>query len=394
MFGAQAARCGLGTDAGIGEHHRQQDQVGEHQQGDADRGGDGQVLDHRDVDQHQHPEAHGVGDQRSDPGEEQAAEGVPRSHQLMGAAGHVLHDAVHLLRAMGHADGEHQKRHEDRVRVELVTQPGNQPELPEHGDAGTAEHQRGAAHTTGPGKNDQRRDQGRHGEVDDHLLQAIEQVADHLGEADDTDIQVGAALIAGVLGANAFQALGQLPVVQRFTAVAVLVEQRQENHARTKIRTHQVAEQLGAADVLAQGIDAGLRAGVVVGHHRAAGEALFGDLVPAHHRHPQRLDVGPVNAGGQEQRVVDVLEGLQVGRLENIARAVLDHHAHGIAQALELVTVVKEVADVRLVLRDGFLERGVERQAGRIPPQDHRHHRTEEDDQQAVVEDQALQATA
>ncbi|MND96364.1 hypothetical protein D3C80_886540 [compost metagenome] len=89
-----------------------------------------------------------------------------------------------------------------------------------------------------------------------------------------------------------------------------------------------------------------------------------------------------------------MLECLQIRGVENIASAVFHHHAYGISKALELVAVFQEVADVRLVQRDGFLERGIERQARRIPAEDDRDDAAQEDDQQAMVEDQPFQATA
>ncbi|MNV54536.1 hypothetical protein D3C71_1467330 [compost metagenome] len=137
---AQATRRGLGTDAGVRQHHRQQDQVGKHQQGNADGRRDRQVLDHRNVNQHQHAKADGVGHQSRDPGQKQTPEGVAGCDQPMRAAGHVLHDPVHFLRAMGYANGKHQERYENRIRIELVTQTGDQPQLPQHGNAGTAQH--------------------------------------------------------------------------------------------------------------------------------------------------------------------------------------------------------------------------------------------------------------
>ena len=140
-------RCGRRrADAGVGEQHRQQQQVGEDQHGDADARGERQLADHRDVDDHQHAEAHGVGEQRGQPGEEQAAERVARGDQPVRAAADVLHDAVHLLRAVRHADREHEERHQDRERVELEAQQRDQPELPDDGDERAGDDQRGAAH--------------------------------------------------------------------------------------------------------------------------------------------------------------------------------------------------------------------------------------------------------
>ncbi|MNZ77106.1 hypothetical protein D3C78_956310 [compost metagenome] len=150
----QRALGGLGANTDIGQRHRHQQQRGEDQHRDADAGGDCQVLDHRDVDQHQHRKAHGIGQQGGDAGDEQAAEGVARSDQLVGAAGDVLHDAVHLLRGVGHADGEDQKRHQHRVRIDGVTEPGDDAQLPDHRDQRAANHQQGAAHATGVGVDD------------------------------------------------------------------------------------------------------------------------------------------------------------------------------------------------------------------------------------------------
>ena len=58
-------------------------------------------LDHLDVDHHQDGEADGIGQQRGQPRQEQAAERVARGDQFVRAAPDVLHDAVHLLRAVG-----------------------------------------------------------------------------------------------------------------------------------------------------------------------------------------------------------------------------------------------------------------------------------------------------
>jgi len=117
LFGTQAAPRRPGTDANVGEQYRQQDQIGEDQHRHAQAGDDGQVLDHLDLDDHQHGKAHGITQQRGQPGEEQPAEREARRHQAMHATADVLHDAIHLLRAVAHADGEHQKRHQHRVRI-------------------------------------------------------------------------------------------------------------------------------------------------------------------------------------------------------------------------------------------------------------------------------------
>ncbi|MNS43489.1 hypothetical protein D3C72_758950 [compost metagenome] len=131
-FLTQAARRRLGTDTPIRQQHWQQHQVGKDQDRHTNARGDGQVLDHRNVDQHQHRKTHGIGQQCGQSGQEQTTEGVTRGDQLMGAASDVLHDPVHFLRTVGHADGEHQKRHQNRKRVECITEQGDQAQLPDH----------------------------------------------------------------------------------------------------------------------------------------------------------------------------------------------------------------------------------------------------------------------
>ncbi len=124
-LGTQTALGRRRADAGIGQQHRQQDQVGEDQHRDAEAGGQRQILDNRDVDHHQHGEADGVGEQRSHAGEEQAAEGIAGGDQPMRAAPDVLHDAVHLLRPVRHADGEDEEGYEDGEGVELEAEEGD-----------------------------------------------------------------------------------------------------------------------------------------------------------------------------------------------------------------------------------------------------------------------------
>ncbi|MDT4810965.1 hypothetical protein FQZ97_438890 [compost metagenome] len=116
-FALQTELGGARANADIGEQHRQQDQVGEDEDRHADAGDDREVLDHLDLDDHQHGEAHRIAQQRGEAGEEQPAEGEARGHHAVHTATDVLHDAVHLLCAVAHADGEHQERHQHRIGV-------------------------------------------------------------------------------------------------------------------------------------------------------------------------------------------------------------------------------------------------------------------------------------
>ena len=140
-----AALHRLLADADVGDRHGQQDQVGEDDHRHADRGADGQLADHPDVDHQQGDEADGVGEDRDHPRQEQLAEGQPRRHQrIVGAAG-LQGDAIDLLHAVGNTDGEDQERHQHRIGIEAETDQVEQAELPEHRDQGGDQHGDGAA---------------------------------------------------------------------------------------------------------------------------------------------------------------------------------------------------------------------------------------------------------
>ncbi|MNZ63712.1 hypothetical protein D3C78_818660 [compost metagenome] len=324
----------------------------------------------------------------------------------MGAAGDVLHDAVHLLRGVRHADGEDQERHQDGVRIDGVAQPGDDAEQPDHGDQRGDDHQQGAADAAGVEQDDEEGADHGEGEEQHHLDQAVDQVAHQLGEADHADLVLAAALLAArqrlavagelVLGAQLLlEHAGELVVVDALAGGRVLVEQRHDQHGRLQVAGHQAADDAGAVDVLAQLLDVGRAAGVVVGHHRAALEAFLGDFGPAYRRAPQRLHPGAVDALGEEQLVVDLLEHVQVLGIEDVALGVLHHHAHRVAQAAQRLAVLQVVLDVGLALRNHLLEAGAQLQpgGGHVAQQGGDQHH-DQDEQRPVVEHQALQQVA
>ncbi|MCY1519389.1 hypothetical protein D9M68_541390 [compost metagenome] len=290
----------------------------------------------------------------------------------MGATPDILHDAVHLLRAVGHANGEDQERHEDREGIEVITEQRHQPQLPGHCDHRTEDHQRGAAHAAGVEVDDGGGDQRGGAEIHHHLYQAVEQVADQLGETDDADLDRPRALLARhprravefVLVAQLlFQGAGERVVVHGLAGDRVLLQQRHEDHARLEVVAHQAADDAGAGDVHPQLLHALRRTIVGVRHDRAATEAFLGHFGPAHGRGPQRLHPGAVHARRDEQLVVDLLEHLQIARVEDIAAAILHHDPHRVAQPPQGLAVIQVVLDERMTLRKHFFEAGAEGQA-------------------------------
>ncbi len=110
---------------------------------------------------------------------------------------------------------------------------------------------------------------------------------------------------------------------------------------------------------------------------------------------PQRLHPGAVDAGGEDQLVVDLLQRLQVTRVEDVAVAVLDHDADRVAQAAQVLLVREVVLDVRLALRNHLLEAGVQREPRRRDVAQHeRDERADDHHRQPVVEHQPLEQVA
>ena len=307
----------------------------------------------------------------------------------MSAAADVLHDAVHLLRAMGDADGEDEEGHQYRVGVEHETQQAHQTELPGDGDDGTGDDQQGAAHTAGIEENQRGTDQGRERKVGKDLDQAVDQVTDQLRKADDMNLNI----VFLVFDANGVDGIVKGAVIERL-AGRIMVQQRHEQHGRVLVIGHQIADQACPLDVGLHRRDAFRRSVVGVRNYCAALVAFGGNFGPAHHRHPQRLHEGAVDAGHQKHRVVDVAQGLQELLAIDVALGVFDDNAQRVAQTLDLRLVGLVVFDEGMRLRHHLLEAGVDIQPRSLVAEESRQQRADNYQRQAVVEDEALQGVA
>ena len=108
---------------------------------------------------------------------------------------------------------------------------------------------------------DQRRDAEEH----HHLDQAVDQVADQLGETDHVDLDLGVSLAATVLSSVLassyfvaellFEHLRQAVVVDALAGGRLLVQQRHDDHARLEVAGHQAADDAARGDVLPQLFD-------------------------------------------------------------------------------------------------------------------------------------------
>ncbi len=204
----QRALCGARAHADIRQRHRNQHQLGKDQHRDADAGRDGEIADHRDINDDQYRKAHDVRQQCRQSRHEQAAEGIARRHVLVRAAAYVLQDAVHLLRAVRKADGEDQERHQDRIRIQLIAQDLHQPKQPNHARDGNRHQQHGAAHTARVHEDEDRRYQHGDAKEQHHLLQSGDQVTDNLAKANNMHAHP-VALEAADLG---LERLGELAI--------------------------------------------------------------------------------------------------------------------------------------------------------------------------------------
>ena len=380
----QAALGRRRADAGVRQQDRQQHQIGENQHRHPHARSDGQVLDDLDVDHHQHRKAHRIGQQRGHAGEEQAAKRVARRHQPVGATPDVLHDAVHFLRAMAHADGEYQKRHQYRVRVQFIAQRRQQPQQPHHRHHRTQHHQQGAAQAAGVPEQHRSADRDGGGKKHQHLLQAVDQIPHDLGKARDVDSD----FVRLILGAQLLDTLGQPVIIDAFAGFGDLLLQRHQDDARLVVGRHQLPDFPGALDVDAHLFEALGRAVEVIGNHRAAVQAVFGHAGPAHRRGPQRFHVRPVDAGNQEHLIAELAHGVQVVGIENRPLLGLHGNAQGVAHPRQLFTVFEEIGDVRMAGGDHLFVGGIQRKPQGLVTQHQGDQQADQRNRQTVVEQQ------
>ena len=124
-----------------------------------------QVLDDRDVDHHQHREADGVGQQRGEPGEEQAPEGVARGDQL--CVPRPMSCMMPFIFCAPWLTPIAKTRKGTRIEYGSSSKPKrrHQAQLPDHGHQRAGHHQRGRAQAARVEPDDRGGDQRREAEV-------------------------------------------------------------------------------------------------------------------------------------------------------------------------------------------------------------------------------------
>ena len=323
------------------------------------------------------------------------AEGAARSGQgIVGVTG-LQGDAVDLLHAVGNTDGEDQKRHQHRIGVKPETHHMHQPQLPHHRNQGRAQHGDGAAKAAGEPNQQYQRDQEGDAEEHHHHDQAIDQVADFLGEPDDVNLHIG--VLRFELGADfLFKLVREIAVIQReqmplIFRVRVRLQQRDVDDARLEVVSHQTPDLAGLEHVVAQQVEAGIGPVVTLRDDFTTGKAFFGHFGPAHAGAPQRFQSRAVDAGDVEHFVVDLTQGLHVLLGKDVAVDRFHRDAHGVAQVGQVVAVFEHLLNERMLKRDHFFEAGGRPHQGRLPEQKNTDQQANADHHRAVVEDQAFE---
>ncbi|MNR18347.1 hypothetical protein D3C85_1350710 [compost metagenome] len=102
---------------------------------------------------------------------------------------------------MTQPDRKHQKWHEDRIRIKVKPQGGQQSKQPDNSNDRAQQHQQRATHTTGVPEQHDSANHQRRSEEQLHLSHTVDQVTHHLGETGDVDLDV----VGFVPGPNLFE---------------------------------------------------------------------------------------------------------------------------------------------------------------------------------------------
>ena len=131
--------------ARVGQQNRKKPQIGQYDGGYAKRCRDGNLLNHRNLDQRDGDEPRRIRSEGHDAGQEDSPETGKGRIEGRGPAKRLRLRCADQLDPMAYADGKDQERHEDRHRIDAVTERDDGTELPHHGCQGTADrHQREA----------------------------------------------------------------------------------------------------------------------------------------------------------------------------------------------------------------------------------------------------------
>src|SRR5690606_10692503 len=148
----------------------------------------------------------------------------------------------------------------------LITQHTEQPQQPDHPEQRAEYQQQGTAQAARVSEYQRTSYQHREGEIGHDVVEAINQVAHQLGEADDVDLHT---II--FQGANVFLQLSRkVRIVQCLARLWIDIQHRHEDHRRTHIVGDVAADDARAVDVLPQALHRLRVTTPAVGNHRTA----------------------------------------------------------------------------------------------------------------------------
>ena len=351
----------------VRQQQRQQQQIRQDDRRHADACRDGQLTNRRHRDEQDGDKPNRVRDQRHAARHEQLPERTPRRSERVAARKQLGAKRPHHLHAVAHPNRKNEERHEDRHRVNAVTKPVQQAKLPRHRRDRAAQRQRREPKRLRIKPDQQRSQHHRHAEEKHHVERPVADVAHYLGEADD----MHADSVRLVRCAQFLQPIGHGEGVEPLAGVGVDVEQVDHHHRAVERVGHEPAHVVRLERVLSHLGQACGRRREVGRHNIPAGEAILDDLGEPDIRREERRDARLIDARHAVHFLRHRFERCKIFRRENVPlpRHQRDHHAVG---AAELRLIFRERLDVRVSLRELFLEAGVDLRLRSKPKQHHR----------------------
>ena len=187
--------------------------------------------------------------------------------------------------------------------------------------------------------------------------------------------------------------LRKCAVVQRLVGGRIAVQQWDHDQRGLLVGGDVAAADIGATDIGAQLVHRLGRTVPAVRHHRAAAITVLGDFGPAQTAGPQTPHPVAVDARKKIENIVDLLQLQQIVLVEDVAIDRFDRHANRVAGAGQRLLVLQEILNVRVRLRDHLLEARIDLEPRRMPSEKHRHHQTDRNHHEAMIEDQPFEPT-
>src|SRR5690606_4708890 len=350
--------------------YRQQEYLGEDDHQHTDTGADRQIPDDTDIDHQQGGKPHYIAQQSDRAGHEQKPEGRLRGLDAGKPPQTLRHHGVDVLDGVADTDRERQERHQRGVRVKRIAHQPYYPQLPQHRQAATEDHRRGAAPAARIQVQQSDRQHEGNGEKQRHVAHALDQITHDLGEAGNMDTDT----LTGIFVAHQLlQALGKQAIVELVAGLGVQLEQRRQDHGRAVIVGHQTADSARTRHIASHLLNSLGCAIEIVRHHQTTDDAVLGHLAPEYIGCPQGLHVAAVHPGDVEHLVIDFLQCEQEVSVINITSGIFDNYSQHITRFPQVLLVGEVVLDIGVAGRDHFLKARFQLYLRGLPTKQYRH---------------------